>query len=188
MENEILENIHFIIGLIISLSILDYLLTLKAKKDFEKELGENIHLENFELNPIWQKSIKQGKYNFKHLLTLIILTIIIVYIYYDDDSKILYEFFVGFFLILLVIVNTQHIQNIAISSFKKEHPTEIEGGVKLSMGSLYYTSMLSQLSMALLLIFVLFFNPSIFLFGGIMGILVYNLKQYSWYQNAMKEK
>lgn len=188
MEFNLLENIYFIIALLISLSMLDFLLTLKVKKVFEEQIGENIQVENIELVPTWQKSIKQGKYDFKHLIILIIYTIIILYLYYNDDLKIIYEFVVGFIMILLVIVNTQHLQNIAISSFKKKHPKEIEGEIKPSMGFLYYTSMLSDISIALLLIFILFFNPSIFLLGGIMGILNHNIKTYDWYQKAMKKK
>ena len=56
---ELLENIYFIIGLFLFLSFSDYWLTLMGQRYYKNYVRKKIKFEIYELNPLWQKSIKK---------------------------------------------------------------------------------------------------------------------------------
>lgn len=61
-----------LIGLIGFLMLLGYYLTLLGQACYRRCFSRYIEFEVYELNPMWQEDIKQGKlFNPKHLLMII---------------------------------------------------------------------------------------------------------------------
>lgn len=187
MEFSILENIYITLILIFMLSILDFWMTFVAKKYYAKYFNNYINVDAYELNPMWQKNINIGKYNFRYLLVMILLLVFTFILYQEDSSTLIYEFFVGFQVILLLIVNTQHLQNIFASLYIKKYPYVIVGKLQHKIEFTYYVSFLHHFSILLILLFIILFDLSIFLTGGIIGILFYNIKKYSFYRKIKQE-
>ena len=177
--------VHFIVGLIFCLMISDFLLTLIGQKYYKQHLKKHIESESYELNPIWQKSIREAKYDYRHLIGVIIVVILIMYIYYYGRSKILYEFIIGLVVILNIAVLSKHIQNIAIYKFIGRYPKSVEGKMQINMGLSYYTSMMFYFSFLLLLVVILLFTQTIFILGGLIGIIIHLGRHYFWLQKSL---
>jgi hypothetical protein len=188
MVIDLIGNIYLIIGLILSLLISDYSLTLLGQKYYRASIKKHIDSGLYELNPAWQKSVQEQKYDYRHLILVLILLFIVVYSYYYDESEIFYEFIVGFVIILNVSVLTKHLQNIALFRIIQKYPNLIKGKIETTMRLNYYTSMLFYITILLFLLFVLLFTQTIFILGGTFGVLLHVFRHYSWYQKSLDDK
>jgi hypothetical protein len=187
MSLELLGNIYFIVGLIALLSFLDYWLTLIAKKYYDKYSSKYLQIETYELNPVFQKSINEGKYNFGHLIGVSILIAIVIFLFYFDRFNFAFEFVVGMIIITRISVINGHVQNIAYCNFINKHPNLIEGKIKREMGLQYYMSVLGSFSLLSILLIIFIFDQSVFLFGGILGTLLSSIKHYRLSQKAINK-
>lgn len=183
MQFDLLGNLYFIIILIFSLLILDFWLTLIGQKYYRKYAKKYIKIESYELNPLWKKSIRKGKYDFRHLIGVILLVSGIIYLFYID--RIVYEFVVGGYIIMWSNVLSQHIHNVAFYNFIGNHPNLIKGRIEYKIGLSYFTSMLTNFSIMLIILLILIFNNSIFLLGGFAFTSLFALVSYIWYRKAI---
>ncbi len=186
MSLDLIGHIYFVVGLILSLMILDYWLTLVGQKSYRKFGRKYVQFEFYELNPIWQKAIKEGKYHPGHLTGVVFILLAIICLFYFSKSKTVYEFVVGGFVILWVNVLSQHIHNIAYFRFIGKHPNLIKGRIEYKMGVSYFSSMLRIFSLFLILLFILIFVHSVFVFGGFIMTSLFVLVYYIWFRKAMK--
>ncbi|UCE39419.1 MAG: hypothetical protein JSW00_09415 [Thermoplasmata archaeon] len=176
--------------------VLDYWLTLISQKYFDKYGSKYLQVESLELNPTFQKSIKEGKYNPKHLLGIIFVIFCLIITFYlkslnlnifGFDLGFFYEFLVGFFILIFVSINSGHIQSIFYLNFIGKHPNVIEGRIRREMSLQYYIRMLSFFSISFILLFILIFNPTIFIFGGLIGTLIVSIWLNELYQKTVKK-
>lgn len=187
MEFELFWNIYFVMGLIFCIMILDYALTLVGQKHYKLYYKQHMDIESYELNPIWKKSIREVKYDYRHLIGVVFILILIIYIHYYGRSRNLYEFMVGLVVVLYTAVLSKHIQNIAMYKFIGRHPESVEGKVQINMNLSYHTSMMFYVSFLLLLVVILLFTQTIFILGGVTGITIHLVRHYSWLKRSLKE-
>ncbi len=73
MVFDLIGNIYFVVGLVLCLMISDYLLTLLGQKYYKKYLKNRLVTKSYELNPFWQKSIEKERYDYRHILLVLLL-------------------------------------------------------------------------------------------------------------------
>ncbi|MFX0090572.1 MAG: hypothetical protein ACFFBD_02320 [Candidatus Hodarchaeota archaeon] len=173
------------IVLIAVLMILDYALTVLGYRWYQKSFSQFISHENYELNPIWQKSIQEGRekrlFNIKHLFLVAMMSFLLLCLWtlvlITENQPItvnIFELCLGMLFFLPLSINLQHIANIVIFRFvhKNRDKNLLTGQVRLSYGYSLMQSILSRLQILVLLLFCFLLTNSIFILGGVLGEFV----------------
>lgn len=161
----------FIIVSVVTLMFLDYYLTLKGAFLYKRGFSNYIKLDNYELNPNFQKAISESKYNLRHLL-LVIATAILISLIFKLNDMVISAIISGMLLTTFVYINACHLQNILIFKAVEKSPELIKGQIKqtydFSLKS--FRTRLLTVTFPLLLIFL--FRPDPFVFGALLGIII----------------
>ncbi len=158
----------------------DYFLTIAGKKYRDSEYSKKFTSQEYELNPVWQKDINSGKlFNYKHFLAAFLVT---VYFYFASKlmSEELFDFFYGAILIVYMFIITKHLQNIFTFKLSTKHPEYLTGMVSVNQ---MYSLKISQYQILFFAMFLFVINirmQSLFLFGGILGMLILYLNNLVW--------
>lgn len=192
-----LENIYAIIILVAFLMFSDYFLTLKYTKLAKEVLAKHVEIEEYELNPNFQKNIREGKYNFRHLFGIIrdCLGLVILYFFVSKISSTFYyalfHFMEGVILGEIIIINAFHIGQILEMTHLKKNPSLLVGKWKYS----YLYSLVKEkyrtISLSVFIFLLLILNPSAFIFGVLVSQLFSLLTLKAWkkqYLQKLKSK
>ena len=173
------------------LMLCDYYLTLAGKKLRDKVYADHLTSEEYELNPVWQKDVnKLKKFNYKHLLAIILIT---GYFYFaslllkDDIFFLIY----GALFVLYIYIIARHVQNILTYRFINKEPSQLSG--KIYLGHLFSlkTSLYQTFTTGLLMLILSAWTQSWFILGGASGLLLFCVTQLRWikrYKRKMKLK
>ncbi len=125
---------HPEIIIIMVLMFSDYYLTIWASKLRDKGHSNYFEIENYELNPIWQKDIQNQKIiNFRQLIMTIAAFCFFIYIFeFDDMSYGFKEILIGVLLAHYGMLTGRHISNLLTYNYTKKHPDELIGKIKQS--------------------------------------------------------
>ncbi|MEW6408373.1 MAG: hypothetical protein AB1465_06840 [Patescibacteria group bacterium] len=182
----ILDNIYFIVPLLIILMLSDYFLTLKYTKLAKEVLTKHVEIEEYELNPNFQKNIREGRYNFRHLFGIIFLSIILTFLYYLR-LPFLFHFIEGIILGDFVIIDAFHIGRILELRYLKKNPSLLIGKMKHDylyslVKAKYHT--IGLLTFIFLLVILV---PSTFLLGVLTSQLLALLTLKDWRRKYLRK-
>src|SRR6185503_13549189 len=129
-----IHNVFFIIIVTATLMFLDFYLTIKGAKLYKQGFSDHIKVDNYELNPMFQKNIIDFKYNYRHLLSVILVSILIYLFYflsqrYPSNSQ-SFEVIPGLLFILMGYINANHLRNIMIFKAVNKNPGMLKGQVE----------------------------------------------------------
>jgi len=167
------------------LLFLDYFLTLGGSKLAARKYSQHFKFEHYELNPLWQKSITQGKWlNRKHLV-IVLLASFVCFIWADGwtEQSEVNEGVLGAALIFYSSVLAAHVNNLLVFWRLGRHPDEVSGEITLSHKYLLavsrYRSFMALFPVAL----AAWLSPSPFLWGGVASLVMFNVVQAIWALN-----
>ena len=169
-----------------AMMLADYFLTVWGAILSEKKYQQHFKIENYELNPLWQKSIAQKKwFNPKHL-AIVALVIGICFIWSDGwtGSDPLSDGLFGFLAVFFASVIGTHLANILTFSFLIRNPESISGEVKMSQPLLLCISQFRVLGFFYILIVLAIFSPTPFIIGGLCSQIVFLSVKLVWLAKA----
>ncbi len=183
-----LYNLYFIVPLVLFIFLLDFYLTLKGQQYYRKYGIKHVKMGAYELNPLWVKSVRKGKYDLKHLISIFLVILGLIFIFYNDKSLIIYEFIIGFFLISWIFILSRHVQNLVYFWYIGNHPESIKGLIYKKPDLTYVQSIIGTFSLFLILFIIYIFNPSTFIIGGLSFSMLFILVQFIWFKKSIKKK
>lgn len=156
------------------LMLMDYYLTILGSVLQKKKHSEFFVFEEYELNPLWQKSINKKKLvNLKHLIITALVSGWLIYIAeYTDISRAFFSIVLGAILIALSIVVGRHITNILIFWYVLKNPNNIQGQIRYSYEAVLFFALYYNLIPLILLIIIAIYDKSLFVLGGICGVIL----------------
>lgn len=184
-----ITNIWITIGIIVFLMLLDYYLTLKGFRLYSKEYSKKVKSESYELNPMFRKAVKKFKYNYLHLVSMIMVSFFVWLVYFMAGLSGNYTFFFllqGMVFSMFAYVNSKHVQNILTIKAVNKKPAMIKGKTTYSLEFSLKSGIIQTFSLFLILLFVFIMVPSAFTLGFAIGPIVLILKQRKWLGKAKK--
>ncbi|MEW6408440.1 MAG: hypothetical protein AB1465_07205 [Patescibacteria group bacterium] len=188
-----LDNIYFIISLVIILSFLDYFLTLKYVKLAKEVLAKHVEIEEYELNPNFQKNIREGKYNLRHLRGIIrdCLVLVVLYFFVSKISSTFYytlfHFAEGIVLGEIIITNSFHIGQILEIKYLKSNSSLLSGKWKNSYLYSLTKERYRTISLLVLVFLLLILKPSTFIFGVFISQIFALLTLKIWRKQYLRK-
>lgn len=180
----IVHNVYLTMALLFVFGLLDYRMTLIAKKIRERKHAEFFEWEQFEMNPKWQDTINKGKYDIKHFFLLIGLAIVTIISYGIHEYLFLTWQGAIFTFYFLIIGN--HIRRIHLFRIVEKNPEMLSGKIKLSYLFLLQSSKSLIIAFIFILTLVFIFSPSFFTFGAILGALLLFSTISGWIKDQRK--
>jgi xanthine/uracil permease len=164
------------------LMLLDYFLTIIAASLHEKTLSRHIKIENYELNPKWQKEVNEKKwFNPRHIFSVFIITACLVFLAEFGIAKYAYVIFLmGLLFGSYGAVIGVHLSNILIFLYAKKHPEEVSGTLLFDNKFMLFQSMTVYLVALMPFLLLGITTRSLFVFGAIFGIAFIMITHYIW--------
>ena len=151
----------------------DYYLTIWGIMLRDKGHSQFFIVENYELNPFWQKDIQDHKlFNIRQLITVSAAAgfFIFVFEFYDLGSS-YKEVLVGLLLAHYGMLTGRHVSNLLTYSYTKNHPEDLSGKVKQSHIFMLHNSSYQYFVAILPLVIIAVAHPSPLLIGCAAGAL-----------------
>ena len=181
---------HPEILLVMILMFSDYYLTLFGAKLRDREYSKYFKVKYYELNPIWQRDIKNKKlFNIRLLLMLLFSFCFFIYIFeFDEMSDLFKEILIGALLTHYGMLTGRHISNIFTYNYTEKHPEELSGEITISHSYNLHTSIF-QYSVAIVPIAIIaIVNQTPILVGCVLGALINIVIHFLWikkYKNTI---
>lgn len=167
------------------LMLLDYFLTVAGSKLAARKYRQHFKFEHYEMNPLWQKTISQGKWlNPKHLL-IVVIAGFVCFLWADawTEKSAQSEAALGALLTLYSVVLAAHVGNLMIFWRMVRNPDEVSGEVTLSHKYLLAMSRSRSLLTLFPIGMAACLAPSPFLYGGLGALVMFNVIQAIWALN-----
>ena len=173
----------FIIPLLI---LSDYLLTVWGAVLSEKKYRQHFKIENYELNPIWQKSIAQKRWVNPKFMGIVVLVTGFCFVWSNGwtEKDVFSEGLFGFLVILSTSLIAVHLSNILTFVYMARHPQSISGEV--AMSHMLILKMAQFRSMGLVFVFavIAIFSPTPFVIGGLVSQVFLSILKLRWLAKA----
>jgi hypothetical protein len=161
------------------LMLSDYWLTIAGARLRRVHL-QQVQTPSFELNPLWKETVAKLRwFNGRHFLLTLLIGTFVIYAFespYTSDS--LADLFFGFTLTVLGVVNGRHIANLAVFSYLRGHPGQLQGQVAMSHELSLWMS-LSQTTVVLVPIALLLIPVpaprTVAALAGVIGMMLLHL-------------
>jgi hypothetical protein len=167
------------------LLLVDYFLTVGGSKLATRKYTQHFKFEHYELNPLWQKSISQGKWlNLRHLL-MVVIAGFICFVWADGwtEESAPSEAALGAVLMLYSTILAAHVGNFLTFWRMMRNPDEVTGEIKLAHKYLLAVSRYRSLMALFPLALAAWLAPSPFLYGGVAALVLFNGLQSIWSLN-----
>jgi hypothetical protein len=168
------------------LILADYFLTVWGAILSEKKYRQHFKFENYELNPIWQKSIAQKKWFNLKLLLIVLVVAGFCFIWsigwMQDD--IFSEGLFGFFVILSSSLIGYHLTNILTFNYVARHSESISGEVVMSHLMILKMAQFRTIGLLFVFIVVTLFSPTAFVIGGLCSQIFLMFTEARWFAKA----
>ena len=164
------------------LMVADYFLTLAAATIHERRHAKQFPQENYELNPVWQKSIAQRKwFNPRHLF-LVALTCGLLALLFEVTAlpDPLAECLLGALFVAEGMLVGRHVSNILIYRRMARTPEQVTGQVTMSHAVTLSVSAYHYLTVAVPLVLVALVDPTPAVLGGVLGAVSMFLAHGIW--------
>jgi hypothetical protein len=172
------------------------MLTILSYRRYRKTLAKRVDMEQFELNPRWQKAVKAGRflplsYLFRVAVSLAVLAVLFVVpeeIFGPDASP--RRALVGYLLCTYLVIDLNHLGNLRSFRLRREKPEEAEEKPRVKLGysySLGLTQVSYETTFLLLLVLWLILG-GYFLFGAAMAPLVIAYRLRFMRANALRKE
>ncbi len=194
----VVETWYVCIPVIFALAVLDPVLTVLSYRRYRATLAKRVDMEQFELNPRWQKAVKAGQflplsYVVRILLGLAVLMLFFIMprdIFGPDHSP--RAVLIGYLLCQYLVVDLNHIGNLRIFGLKRAKPEEETGEEKPKARLGYsYSVGLTQVSYEttfLMLLILWLVLGGYFLFGAAIAPLVIAYRLRFMRANALRRE
>lgn len=165
----------------------DYFLTLWGAAAAERIHARHFRYEQYELNPAWQRDIKQRRwFNPRAMLRIGLVSVACMYLAWIPAAPQFFEVLMGFFFGSHGAIIGRHVGNLMSFRYLDKHPHEIQGEVYLAYPTLMTFSQSNYLVavVPLLLIGIMTGQPMVL--GGIAGALFVFALHGFWRRKARK--
>ena len=168
----------------------DYFLTVLGASLCEKRYSLHFKLEQYEMNPIWQKAIAKKQWlNLRHAtLTILISGVLILLLELGDLPPDLAPFVLGCILVPLGLVLGRHFNNLLMFSLLNRKPDEVSGAVDMSHQFVLSLSAYQTFAVMVPVALIALFSQSYFARGGLAGIVLFLIVQSVWIRKAKGQK
>lgn len=194
----IVETWYVCIPVIFVLAVLDPVLTVLSYRRYRATLAKRVDMEQFELNPRWQKAVKAGQFLPLSYVVRILLGLTILMLFFIVPRQILgpdhspRAVLIGYLLCQYLVVDLNHIGNLRIFGLRRAKPKEEteEEKPKTRLGYSYSVG-LTQVSYEttfLLLLILWFVLGGYFLFGAAIAPLVIAYRLRFMRANALRKE
>lgn len=160
----------------------DYFLTVWGAVLRERKHSEHFKLENYELNPIWQKEVRRKKrFNPRHILiTVLVSAGLGILLQLDDTPDFLAEALCGCLFTVYGAVIGRHLNNIFVFRQMARKPQNIAGQVKMDHSLILAISMYQYLVVAVPVLIIALFTRTAFCAGAVWGVGMLFLMHVIW--------
>jgi len=160
----------------------DYFLTVFAAVLREKRYGDHIKTEHYELNPVFQKAIRQKQWiNPRHILLTLLSTGFFVFLMevigLPDN---LHQGFLGYLFVMYGTIIGRHLSNIVTFWQMTRRREEITGQTSMTHSMQLSISMYQYLVVVVPIGLIALFSPTPFVMGGLVGLLMLFLLHLKW--------
>ena len=164
----------------------DYFLTVLGSIEREKRHALHFKIEDYELNPLWQKAIRERKwFNLRH--TLIVIAATSVLMWAPESGNMPEEFaqvMLGALLVLLSMIVGKHISNILTFRYLVKRPDRASGQVTMSHQLVLRISMYQTLIVLLPILLIAILSRSDYAVGGVFGVTLFICVHLGWIRKA----
>jgi hypothetical protein len=169
---------------------LDYFLTVLGAVWREKKYTQYFKIQHYELNPMWQRQIA-GKqwFNLRHIaLTSVLSGALICLLEFGHVPHGFAGGLLGSVLVLYGMILGRHLSNLLVFSYLVKNPDEISGEMIMSQRFVLFLSLYQSLMVMVPMALIAVFSQSDFVWGGIVGILIFQIIQLRWIQREKDKK
>jgi hypothetical protein len=172
------------------LMLADYFLTLTSEVLKGKKYSDHFKTEHGELNPMWQKDVRQRKwFNPRHiLLTLVASSVVAIMVEFSDMPEPLVQGFLGCLLVCYGMIIGRHISNLMIFGYVIRRPGTISGQVTFTYASALFLSFCQFTVVFVPLLLVAALASSPFALGGLLGIVFLLAAHLEWLRKYNRKK
>lgn len=165
------NNVWLAIGLWAGLSILDYVLTLKAAHIYRDGASKHfIYPGGIELNPYFKEDVARlRRFSFRFILHLFFIGGFLL-IAHSLGFPRLFAFVWGMFVWLLIAVHFRHIRNLMVFHYAGKS-AGVSGQIEYQPWLILRLSSVEFFCFAALSLFLFLFSGSFFMLGGAIGCL-----------------
>lgn len=168
------------------LMVSDYFLTLLGAKHKRKMYDRYFVTEHYELNPMWQTSVREQKwFNPKYFLLLFLLVgSLLVLIELAPFPPFLVSTTFGVLIVVFGAANGRHISNLLVFRYLNAYPDEIRGQITMSHSLVVAISLFQYMVLAIPLLLIALLWPSFFTVGTFIGGLALLIVHAVWLHRA----
>jgi len=173
--------------------LLDYLLTVAGSRLAARKYSQHFKFEHYELNPVWQKTITQGRWFSPKHMGIVVVTSLCCLVWGDawKEPSQISEGALGFFVILYSSVVASHLGNILTFWRVLRHPQDLSGEVTVSHKQVLAMSRHRSLMVIFPIALAVWLAPSPFLYGGLASLILLDVYSLVWsfnYPSQAKQK
>jgi len=185
----IVDNWYLGIPLIVTLILLDKVLTHVGYGSYLRHYKAHIESEHYELNPIWQKDVEErGKIFSRRYLVFVVILCAWLGLAYTFPLRPVVAVGTGLFCGIFLPVDLDHLNNLLYLRILSRIPNSIEGKVKFSYRASTISTAISKVQTGLLLsTLLLFTEPSAFAIAFAVAPFVTAIQMVFWARRAKKE-
>ena len=150
------------------LMLADYFLTVWGAVLKDKGYSSHFKTEHYELNPVWQESIRQKRWvnPRHHLLTLAASCALAAIMEFGDMPDPAAECLFGCLFVVFGMIIGRHLSNILIFRQFARRPDEVSGQLVLAHSLVLRMSTVQNLAVVLPVAIIAIFSPTPFTLGG----------------------
>ena len=162
--------------------LLDYYLTIFGSMLREKKFSQYIKVEQYELNPIWQRDVARKKFlNLRHLFSvLFVFILLLILTEFLGVNDTIFEVLFGVAVVVYGMIIGRHISNILSFYHVFLKPDHLSGEIIFSHQYVLLTSLYQYLVAVVPLMILAAFLQSPFLIGGTAGAVGFLLIHVLW--------
>jgi hypothetical protein len=184
---------HPEILLIPLLLLADYFLTIAGALLYKRGYGKHVRYENYELNPMWQRSVNAVRwFNPRHLLITAVVTLLLIFwskaVAPADEAA--YDFVIGLVATAYLIIVGRHFGNILIFLHAIKHPDDLSGEARLRHRAGLKASQSQLWQVFLPLSFIALYERTAFLTGCLCAPVLLTINHLVWarkYQRRLQK-
>lgn len=172
------------------LGFVDYFLTVLGAIERDKEHARHFKMEQYELNPIWQKSINQRKwFNPRHALLIIVATGVLALLFqFADLPEGCIQLLPGAVFVVYGVIVARHLGNIFIFRYLARRPDRIAGEITMSHQLVLRLSAAQLAPVVVAVALIAIFSGNNFAWGGLLGASMLFCVHLVWMLKAARRK
>ena len=178
-----------IVFLIPALMLLDYFLTVAGRQQYQRYYGQHVHLEQYEMNPVWQQSVAQDRWlNRRHIFMVVFITTLLIGLSSGTGDSFRDYFVFGALVTVYLLIIGRHLSNILNFRYCANHPDTLNGEVHINYQASLKASQFQVLGILLPFAFAAGIVKSPFLYGGVTGLVMLTAVHYLWLWRYQRHK